>query len=150
MAPRTGGDRARVYAAVAIAAALGVAAVYALRPTPAPKTLVQSTRSVRIVWHDRLGLAERQRGVRAPERVRALVAALGVEGHPKVECPADYSDAEVSIILFGEDTYARKTVHLWGVVGMPTVLSVDAFGCRRGPPADVDALRRELARHDDE
>ncbi len=137
-------------AAAAVGIALVVAAASVLQRPARQASVLDATRVVRIVWHDPLGLVAKQRVVRAPERVRALVSALGIDGHPSVACPADYSDAEISIVLAGDEVYARRSVHIWSFErdagdAAPTVLSVYSAGCRRGPAADPAALRRELA-----
>ena len=67
------------------------------------------------------------------------------------ECPADYADADVGIVLSGSDVYARRNVYVFGLLGdagtgtSTSVVSVTSAGCRLGPPADLATMRRELA-----
>jgi len=77
--------------------------------------------------------------------VRSIVAALGIDHHALGECPPDYADAAIGIVLTGADVYARRNVYVFDLDGnAPRVVSVTSAGCREGPPAEAAALRREL------
>lgn len=144
--------RATVAAAVAVAASLSVVAIWATReraPGTDAQSALEATRAARVVRHDALGFPVAQGALREPARVRALVVALGVDAQPEVPCPADYGAAEISVVLAGADAYARRSVYLFGVVTpsseRPRVLVVSSRGCRGGPPADLEGVRRSIA-----
>jgi hypothetical protein len=141
--------RRLIPAAIGVAVALVIVLGWVLRRS-APRELParETTAAVRFVRHDASGLVLKQGGIRDRARVRAIVDALGVDAHPAVQCPADYSHAEVSLVLSGAEIYVRKSVYLFDLAddaGVPTVLSTSSAGCHRGAPADVAALRQELA-----
>jgi hypothetical protein len=142
-------DPTKITVGVALGASIAIAvAWFVLRRGPAREpTIAESARSARVVRHDAMGLAVKDKAVRDPARVAAIVAALGVDGHAPAPCPADYGSAEVTIVLSGADVYARRSVHLFGVLadgGERAVLTVSSAGCRRGAPRDRDALVREI------
>ncbi len=115
-----------------------------------PKSALETTHAIRAVRHDALGFAKSQGTTRAPERVRAIVEALGVDGLAPADCPADYSVAELSVVLAGNDVYAKRTAYVFGLFRDPpardvTVVVVRSSGCRGGSIANAAALRRELA-----
>ena len=145
--------RARNNAVVAVVAALVIAGIaYDRRRRPVETRAVETTRAVRIVRRDSMALPEKKGLIRDPAHVRALTEALGVDVHPAAECPPDYAEAELGIILSGNDVYARRNVYLFGMINggdaspypVPSVVSVTSAGCRVGPPADLTTLRREL------
>ncbi|MDB4935858.1 MAG: hypothetical protein JWP87_2830 [Labilithrix sp.] len=140
--------RARTAAVIGVAAAVAVAAVaVARRHAPADTRAVATTTAIRLVRRDRVGLPEKKGLVRDPAHVRTLTEALGVDVHPAGECPPDYADADIGIVLSGNDVYARRNVYLFGLLGdggAPSVVSATSAGCRLGPPADLASLRREL------
>jgi hypothetical protein len=130
---------------VGLAATVGAIAV-AWRGRPVESRVVETTRAIRIVRRDGLGLPEKKGQVRDRARVRAMTEALGIDAHPGGACPDDYAEADLGIILSGEDVYARRNVYVFGLVrgGAASVVSVTSAGCRIGPPADRAALEREL------
>jgi hypothetical protein len=142
----------RAAAAIAVAAALGVGAVWVARfRAPRVETALDVTHAVRAIRRDSVGFTTKQGMTRDPARVRAIIEALGVDALGPVECPPDYSASEVSVMLTGADVYARRTVYVYGLfsslrdAGDATrVIVVKSSGCRGGPPADVGSLRREL------
>ena len=141
--------RARNHALAGVAVALVIAAIaYERRRLPVETRAVETTRAVRIVRRDATGLPEKKGLVREPAHVRALTEALGVDLHPVIECPPDYAEAELGIVLSGSDVYARRNVYVFGLLGdaggSPRVVSVTSAGCRSGPPADLPTLRSEL------
>ena len=109
---------------------------------------MDTARAARIVRRDRVGLPEKNGVVRDAAHVRSLAEALGIDRHGGAECPPDYADADVGIVLSGSDVYARRNVYVFGLLGdagsEPSIVSVTSAGCRRGPPADLATLRREL------
>jgi hypothetical protein len=140
---------------VGLAAAVGAIAVARRRP-PIETRVVETTRAIRVVRRDRLGLPEKKGQVQKAARVRAMTEALGIDAHPAGPCPADYAEADIGIVLTGGDVYARRNVYVFGLVGSrdagdagagggaASVVSVTSAGCRVGPPADRAALEREL------
>jgi hypothetical protein len=132
-----------------VALALLVAGVWYARPrSSALPTALDGTVSAAITTHDANGWPSKPRIVRERARVRALVAALGVDQQPPAACPADYATAAFGIVLNGGDVYGRRNVYVWSFeadAGAPVVLVVTSSGCRSGPPADAEALRRELS-----
>ncbi len=146
--------RARNAAAVGVAVALAVGSLaVARRRGPAPVVpSVESTRAVRVVRRGGSGLPEKQGTVRDPARVRAITQALGIDAHPGGECPADYAEADFGIVLAGSDVYVKRNVYVFGMLGGSahdggadaSVVSVTSAGCKIGPPADIEGLRREL------
>ncbi len=144
--------RARNNAIVGVTLALVIAAIAYDRARARGSVdtrAVETTHAVRIVRRDRMALPEKKGLVREPARVRALTESLGVDLHAVAECPADYAEAELGLVLSGNDVYARRNVYVFGLLGdaggSPTVVSVTSAGCRVGPPADLARLRRELA-----
>jgi len=142
--------RARTAATLGVALAVALSAIaFARRHGSGEARVVDTTRAVRIVRRDRVGLPEKKGTVRDPARVRSLTGALGVDQLGAAPCPADYADADVGIVLSGSDVYARRNVYVFGLLGDAgsgtSVLSVTSAGCRLGPPADVATVRRELA-----
>lgn len=146
---------------VGLALALGVLAMGRWRTARAPKDASESTIAVRITKRDATGLPSRKSVLREPARVRALVEALGVDGHPMGKCPPDYAEAPLGIVLSGADVYSRRNVYVFGgdgdggvanplspvKVGSSadmTVVTVTSAGCRVGAPADAAALAREI------
>jgi hypothetical protein len=135
-----------------VAAAIVVAAIaFSRRHGAIEVRAVDATVAVRIVRRDRAGLPEKQSVVRERARVRAITEALGVDVHPSRECPADYAEAEIGIVLVGNDVYARRNVYVFGLLGDggsggsgASVVSVTSAGCRVGPPVDRTSLEREL------
>jgi hypothetical protein len=141
--------RARNAAIVGVACALGVAGLaFSRRRGPTEVRAVDTTQAVRIVRRDGVGLPEKKGVVRDPVHVRALTGALGVDVHAAGDCPPDYADADVGLVLSGSDVYVRRNVYVFGLFddagGGPSVVSVTSAGCRVGPPTDVEGLRREL------
>ena len=104
------------------------------------------TGAIRIVHHDRAGFPEKRAVVREPARVRALVEALGIDGHSSGPCPADYADADVWLTLSGSDVYAKRNVYVFGLETneTPTVVTVTTAGCVIGAPSNVPALKSAL------
>lgn len=133
---------------IGIVAALGVAGIaIARRERPVLAPAAETTTALRIVRRDGMGLPEKKATVRDPAQVRALTEALGVDVHREGPCPPDYADADIGIVLSGNDVYAKRNVYVFallGDAGVPSVVSVTSAGCRVGAPADVAALRREL------
>jgi hypothetical protein len=134
---------------IGVVSAIAVSAVaFSRRHGPTEVRAVDSTQAVRIVRRDRVGLPERKGLVRAPARVRALTEALGVDVHAASDCPADYADADVGIVLSGSDVYVRRNVYVFGLLDDAgrgaSVVSVTSAGCRVGAPLDAENLRREL------
>ena len=143
--------RARNHALAGVGVALVIAAIaYGRRTAPVETRAVETTRAVRIVRRDQAGLPEKKGLVRDPAHVRALTEALGVDDHPGAECPADYAEAELGIVLSGSDVYARRNVYVFGLFGdagtgaVPRVVSVTSAGCHAGAPHDLAHLRDEL------
>jgi len=141
--------RARNHAIAGVVVALVIAAIaYERRRQPTETRAVETTRAVRIVRRDQMGLPEKKGLVRDRVHVRSLTEALGVDLHPVVECPPDYAEAELGIVLSGDDVYARRNVYVFGLLGdaggTPRVVSVTSAGCRSGAPADLPTLRSEL------
>ncbi len=144
--------RARTAATLGVGLAVAVSAVaFVRRHGPGEARVVDTTSAVRIVRRDRVGLPEKKGTVRDAKRVRSLTEALGIDRHGSAACPADYADADVGIVLSGNDVYARRNVYVFGLLGPAhagsgtTILSVTSSGCRLGPPADLTTLRGELA-----
>jgi len=133
---------------IGVVAALGVAGIaIAKRQRPVEAHAAETTTALRIVRRDGMGLPERKATVRDPAHVRALTEALGVDVHREGPCPPDYADADIGIVLSGNDIYAKRNVYVFsllGDAGAPSVVSVTSAGCRVGAPPDVAALRREL------
>jgi hypothetical protein len=140
--------RARTAGIVGVVAALGVAGLaIAKRHRPAEVRAAETTTAIRIVRRDGMGLPERKGTVRDPAHVRTLTEALGIDVHREGPCPPDYADADIGIVLSGNDVYAKRNVYVFdllGDAGDASVVSVTSAGCRVGPPADAAALRREL------
>ena len=141
--------RARTAAVVGVVAALVVGTIaFVRRRAPTETRVVETTHAVRIVRRDRSGLPEKQGVVRQPARVRAIAEALGVDIHPAGECPPDYANADIGIVLAGNDVYAKRNVYVFDLLGDAgrdaSVVSVTSAGCRVGPPADRAVLEREL------
>lgn len=141
--------RARTAATLGVALAVLVSAIALARRQGRSETrVVETTRAARLVRRDRVGLPEAKGTIKEPARVRGLTEALGIDQLGKAECPPDYADADVGIVLSGTDVYARRNVYVFGLIGDAGagsyVLSVTSEGCRGGPPADLPALRREL------
>jgi hypothetical protein len=101
---------------VGLAAAVGAIAV-ARRGRPVESRVVETTRAIRVVRRDGLGLPEKKGQLRDRARVRAMTEALGIDAHPGGACPADYAEADIGIILSGDDVYARRNVYVFGLVG---------------------------------
>jgi hypothetical protein len=141
--------RARTAAIVGVVAAVGVAGIaIAKRNRPVEIRAVETTTAIRIVRRDGMGLPEKKATVRERAHVRALTEALGIDVHREGPCPPDYADADIGIILSGNDVYAKRNVYVFsllGDAGEPSVVSVTSAGCRVGPPADIASLRRELS-----
>ena len=133
---------------IGVALAIGVAAIAFARRRGATETrAVDTTHAIRITRRDRSGLPDKQIPVRDPARVRAITEALGVDDRAPGECPPDYADADIGIVLSGSDVYARRNVYVFDLLGdggIPKIVSVTSAGCRVGPPADLAALQREL------
>ena len=135
-----------------VALAVVVSALaFARRHAPGEARVVETTRAARIVRRDGVGLPEKKGVIRDPARVRALTEALGIDRLPAAACPPDYADADVGIVLSGNDVYARRNVYVFGLPGLgdaaggeTRVVSVTSAGCLVGAPADLSALRREL------
>ncbi len=146
--------RARSAAAIGVSAALaiGALAVAKRRPTAELAPAVESSVAARIVRRDCMGLPERKGVVRERPHVRQLAAALGIDQHPGGVCPLDYSEADFAAVLSGSSVYEKRHVYLFGLLDdvgdhaapPPSVVSVTSAGCRVGPPADLERLRREL------
>ncbi len=130
---------------VAIVVVLG--AVRARRRAMAPPpTILEATKVIRIVEHDRSGLVARQVTARDPARVRALLDAVGVTALSDASCAEDYSGSEIDLVLSGSDAYARRTLHLYRLNEPPgEVILSSTSGCARGPIARIDALRDTLS-----
>jgi hypothetical protein len=137
--------------AIGAGVALVVAAVWFARERPkAARPALESTLVVTITRHDAFGMPGKRITLRDRDRVRALVGALGVDQQPEVRCPPDYATAEIGMTLGGGDVYARRDAYVWDLEAgdggaSPRVVVVSSGGCRGGAPADVVALRRELA-----
>jgi hypothetical protein len=136
-------------AALGIVAALvvGGLAIWRRPKTAEVAPAMETTHAVRIVRRDRTGLPTSQGVVRDPTRVRAITEALGVDTHPSGECPPDYAAADFGIVLSGSNVYVKRNVYIFGLRSIdvqPSVVSVTSAGCRVGPPADLQGLRREL------
>jgi hypothetical protein len=139
--------KARTAAIVGVVLAVGVAAIALVkRSRPVEVRAVETTTAIRIVRRDATGLPEKKATLRDPAHVRALTEALGVDVHHEGPCPPDYSEADIGIVLSGNDIYVKRNVYVFGFGGSaePSVVSVTSAGCRVGPPADVATLRREL------
>jgi hypothetical protein len=135
---------------IAVGIALVVAGVWYARPHSRPvPTALEGTVSVAITRHDANGWPSKPRILRDRPRVRAFVAALGVDEQPAAACPADYATAAYGIVLNGSDIYGRRNVYVWSIEStvptVPTVLVVTSSGCRSGPSVDAEAVRRELS-----
>lgn len=147
---RPGLMRVRTAAALGVGVAVAVSAIaFTRRHAPGEARVVDTTTAARLVRRDRIGLPERKGTVRDPRRVRSLTEALGIDAHSAPpDCPADYADADIGIVLSGNDVYARRNVYVFGLLfdagGNTSIVSVTSAGCRQGPPADLTALRREL------
>lgn len=144
-----GGMRVRTAAALGVGLAVAVSAfAFTRRHVTGEARVVDTTNAARLVRRDRIGLPGKKGMVRDPRRVRSLTEALGIDKHVGAECPADYADADVGIVLSGSDVYARRNVYVFGLVddagGSASIVSVTSAGCRQGPPADLTALRHEL------
>jgi hypothetical protein len=139
---------ARTAAVVGVALALVVAGIaIEKRKRPVEVRAVETTTAIRIVRRDAMGLPEKKGTVRDPAHVRTLTEALGIDIHPGAPCPPDYADADIGIVLSGNDIYAKRNVYVFGLLGdaaAPSVVSVTSAGCRAGPPADVASVKREL------
>jgi hypothetical protein len=139
---------ARTNAVIGVTAALAIAALaIARRDRPVPAAARDTTTAIRIVRRDATGLPEQKATVREAARVRALTEALGIDLHPGGPCPPDYAEADLGLVLSGNDVYAKRNVYVFGLLGdggVATVVSVTSAGCRIGPPADLAALDREL------
>lgn len=134
-------------AGLAVAIALLIALAWWERKPGAiavPSAL-EGTVGVRVTWHDRLGMPTKVTGVRQPGQVRRVVSALGVDAHPKVDCPEDYASADVGLVLSGRDVYSKRNVYVWDLAGSPRVITVTSSGCRGGAPTDAEELRRALS-----
>ena len=125
-----------------------IAGVAIARRQPAVEVpAVESTTVLRIVRRNAMGLPEKKNTVRDPAHVRTLTEALGIDLHREGACPEDYAEADIGIVLSGNDVYVRRNVYVFGLfadAGEPSVVSVTSAGCRVGPPADPGNLRREL------
>jgi hypothetical protein len=139
---------ARTAAIVGVVAAVGVAGLaITKRNRPVEARVVETTTAIRIVRRDGMGLPEKKGTVRDHGHVRALTEALGIDAHREGPCPLDYADADIGIVLSGNDVYAKRNVYVFallGDAGAPSVVSVTSGGCRVGSPADVASLEREL------
>lgn len=119
----------------------------ARRHPPAVEAAVETTTTLRIVRRNAMALPEKKGVVREPAHVRALTEALGTDVHREGACPEDYAEADIGIVLSGNDVYAKRNAYVFGLfadAGDPSVVSVTSAGCRVGPPADLAVLRREL------
>lgn len=128
---------ARRAGTLGVVAALAVAALwFATRPPPAEDVPPsRATRSVRWSRRDALGFAVAQSTVRDPALVREVIGVLGLDRLPPVDCPPDYSQADVTLSLAGTDAYARRSAYVFGLdpdAGESTVVVVNERGCRRG------------------
>jgi len=125
-----------------------IAGIAIARRRPAVEVpAVESTTVLRIVRRNAMGLPEKKNTLRDPTHVRTLTAALGIDVHREGACPEDYSEADIGIVLSGNDVYVRRNVYVFGLfadAGEPSVVSVTSAGCRVGAPADLAGLRREL------
>ena len=130
-----------------LAASVVAGVAVARRNRPVEVRAVETTTAVRLVRRDAMGLPATKGVVREPSRVRALTEALGIDTHREGPCPPDYAEADIGIVLSGNDVYAKRNVYVFGLLGdagEPAVVSVTSAGCRVGPPADVAGLRQEL------
>lgn len=119
----------------------------ARRNRPVLEPAVETTTAIRIVRRNAMALPEKKATIRDRAQARSLTEALGVDAHHEGPCPEDYADADIGIVLSGNDVYVRQNVYVFGLfadAGEPTVVSVTSAGCRVGPPADLAALRRAL------
>lgn len=146
----------RAAGAIAVLAALVVAALwFGRRRTPTLPTALEGTVMITLARHDALGQPSKPERIRDRARVRAIVAALDVDGQPPAACPSDYATAEIGLVLGGADVYSRRNVYLWrvleprGEADPPVVLVVTESGCSSGPPADAARLRQEIQRGGD-
>lgn len=99
-------------------------------------------RSLMIAPHER-GMP---RPVEDPPRVRRIVDALGLEALPLVPCPPVFEEQRGTVMLFGDDGLGRNIVYVLDDGKRIELLSTFMGQCRRGPPADANALLAELAR----
>lgn len=119
----------------------------ARRNRPVLEPAVETTTAIRIVRRNAMALPEKKATIRDRAQARALTEALGVDAHHEGLCPEDYADADIGIVLSGNDVYVRHNVYVFGLfadAGEPAVVSVTSAGCRVGPPADLATLRRAL------
>jgi hypothetical protein len=142
--------RVRTAATLGVGLAVAVAAfAFTRRHGPGEARVVDTTTAARLVRRDRIGLPEKKGTIREPRHLRSLTEALGIDQHGSSDCPADYAEADVGIVLSGSDVYARRNVYVFGLLGDAgndtKVVSVTSAGCLVGPPADLATLRRELA-----
>jgi hypothetical protein len=125
-----------------------IAGIAIARRQPAVEVpAAESTTVLRIVRRNAMGLPEKKSTVRDPAHVRTLTEALGIDLHREGPCPEDYAEADIGIVLAGNDVYVRRNVYVFGMfaeAGAPAVVSVTSAGCRVGPPADLATLRSEL------
>ncbi len=119
----------------------------ARRNRPVEARAVETTTAIRIVRRNSMALPEKKATIRDRAQARALTEALGIDAHREGACPEDYADADIGIVLSGNDVYVRRNVYVFGLfgdAGEPSVVSVTSAGCRVGPPADLAGLRRAL------
>ena len=119
----------------------------ARRDRPVVQPAVETTTAIRIVRRNAMALPEKKATIRDRDQARALTEALGVDAHREGTCPEDYADADIGIVLSGNDVYVRRNVYVFGLfadAAEPSVVSVTSAGCRVGAPADLEGLRRAL------
>jgi hypothetical protein len=134
--------------AIATGIALAIAGLwYAThQKTAPPKPVSETATTIRLMRPDAVGFAAKTRVVRDPSETRALVRALGIDEHPRVECPAEHVGFDVSITIGGPDRYASRTAYVHALDGGETfVMTASSSGCWRGPLHDRAAFERATA-----
>lgn len=133
---------------IATGIALGVAGLWyaTRRKPPPPRPVSETATTIRLMRPDAVGFAAKTRVVRDPNETRALVRALGIDDHPKVECPAEHVGFDMSITIGGPDRYASRTAYVHTMDGGETfVMTTSTSGCWRGPIHDRAAFERAVS-----
>ncbi len=132
-----GGAFATLVGAVVIAGFV-VLRSHANEPLP---SMEEATKVIRIVAHDRAGLVTKQKTVRDPARVRALLEAVSASHLEDGPCRDDYAGSDIDLVLSGVNAYARRTLHLYG----DEVVLASATECARGRVTNRALVEAELA-----
>lgn len=138
-----------MWVATATGVALVIAGVwYATKSKPIPpRPVAETATTIRLMRPDAVGFAAKTHVVRDPNETRALVRALGIDEHPKVECPAEHVGFDLSITIGGPDRYAARTAYIHGTdAGETFVVTTSTGGCWRGPIHDRGAFDRAVAK----